>query len=215
MADVFMYADETGNLDYEDHDGSSQYFGVGTVVFASHALAIVKGEQLRAEVAADGTSLPKGFHAKNDSYGLRKRVYATVSELAPRVDATFLRKSNAYSHVREAGQVRLFKLAWFLHFRTVASLVCQPGDRLFVVVATLGTKRRKSEFEAALHDVCVTQGPPQRHVVLCHWNCETSWGLQIADYALWSLQRSLEKGKDDFLPYIEPLLGSWNFPWAR
>ena len=34
MADVFMYADETGNLDYGDHNGSSQHFGVGTVVFA-------------------------------------------------------------------------------------------------------------------------------------------------------------------------------------
>jgi hypothetical protein len=36
MPDVFMYANETANLDYQEHQGASTYFCVGTAAFSGN-----------------------------------------------------------------------------------------------------------------------------------------------------------------------------------
>ncbi|MGH3929871.1 MAG: DUF3800 domain-containing protein [Pseudonocardiaceae bacterium] len=194
-----MYADETGNLDYQDQPGSSTYFGVGTALFTGdHGTALGQGLRLRAELAANGLNLRRGFH-----------------DQGPRFDTTFLYKQNAYESVRQRGQVYLYKTVWYQHFKVISNQVTQPGDRLFVVVATLGTNKRRVLLEQALHEVCVNQGPVARQIVLCHWDSATSWGLQVADYGLWAVQRLLERGVSPFYPSIEPTLRSIFTPWGK
>jgi hypothetical protein len=216
MTDVFMYADETGNLDYEMHQGASRFFGVGTAVMVGdHGTTLGAGLQLRAELEAAGVNRRKGFHAVDDSNATRKQVYDLIRTQAPRFDTTFLCKANAYPAVRERGQVYLFKMAWYLHFKEIAKQVTRPGDRLFVVVATLGTNKRRTLFQEALDDVCVQQGPEGRHIVLCHWDSATSWGLQVADYGLWAVQRNLEGRSNHFMDAVEPTLRSVFTPWGQ
>jgi hypothetical protein len=48
--------------------------------------------------------------------------------------------------------------------------------------------------------------------VLCHWDSGTAWGLQVADYALWAAQRSVEHGDPSWLPYINHRL-TIERPW--
>lgn len=66
MTDVHLYADETGNLDFESHgtDGASEYFGFGTAVFnGDHGDALMEGLKLRAEASSHGIHMARGFHA--------------------------------------------------------------------------------------------------------------------------------------------------------
>lgn len=79
-------------------------------------------------------------------------------------------------------------MAWYLHFRTVAEQISDPDDKLFVVAGTFGTKARRTQAEAALADVCAQVN---RDITLCVWESATSWGLQVADYALWAVHRDL------------------------
>lgn len=210
-----MYADETGNLDYQEHEGASTYFGVGTAVFyGGHGQALGGGLALRADLTAAGVKLRCGFHAVNDSKAVCRQVFELIRRQRPRFDTTFLYKKNAYDSVLRRGQVYLYKSAWYQHFKVISEQVSQPGDRLFVVVATLGTNKRRALFEAALHDVCVQQGPAARDVVLCHWDSATSWGLQVADYGLWATQRYLEKGPSEFYDAVRPTLQSMFGPWG-
>lgn len=73
MGNVYIYADETGNLDYGTKPGASPYFGFGTAVFRfEHPEALWGGLSLRASLAAGqngrpGVALPKGFHAVQDT----------------------------------------------------------------------------------------------------------------------------------------------------
>lgn len=90
MADVFMYADETGNLDYSGEPdksnggGASIYFGFGTAVFpAAHGSHLLDALRLRARLEADGVNLPQGFHAYNDSHRIRNQVFELIKEQAP------------------------------------------------------------------------------------------------------------------------------------
>lgn len=213
--DVYLYADESGNLDYggSGKRGATEYFGFGTAVFHDdHGAELMEGLRLRAAVTARGISLPRGFHAVDDSHMTRDQMFAVIADQAPRFDATFLLKPNAYDWVRAMGEMRLYKLAWYLHFKAIALQVSDPADNLFVVAGTFGTKARKAQAEMALADVC---GQINRNITLCVWESATSWGLQVADYALWAVHRDLlGRPCQWFTDSIQPTLATVFTPWG-
>lgn len=211
-----MYADETGDLDLSGSGRSSTYFGFGTAVFSDgHGQQLWEGLQLRCRLEKAGLHLPKGVHAKNDSHATRQQVFDLVARQGPRFDTTFLLKAHAYDGVRRSGEVGLYKMAWFLHFKEIARQVSRPGDTLFVIAATLGTNRRATSAREALQEVC-TQMAVDREIVLCSWDAASSWGVQVADYALWAVQRDLEGRTSRWLPtHIRPTLQSVFCPWGQ
>lgn len=216
MADVYLYADETGNLDYagDGKQGASPYFGFGTAVFdREHGSELWSGLRLRAGVESKGLNLPKGFHAINDSNQTRGEMFSLIAEQAPRIDTTFLCKANAYPYVRERGQMYLYKMAWFQHFKYVAPRVATKDDTLYVVAGTFGTRSRQTQATAALTDVCQQLG---LNIVLCVWEASSSWGLQVADYALWAVHRNL-LGRSCYWyeGSVAPTLRSTFTPWGK
>lgn len=211
-----MYADETGDLDMTGSVGTSRYFGFGTAVFnGDHGRELWQGLQLRAELERNGVNVPRGLHAKNDSYATRDEVFDVIRRQGPRLDTTFLCKANAYPYIREAGPSRLYKLAWYLHFKEIVRHVSRPRDTLYVIAATLSTNRKTMNARAALADVC-QQTAQGREIVLCVWDAPSAWGIQVADYGLWAVQRILEgricKWYDDC---IRPTLQSTFMPWGQ
>lgn len=55
VTNVYMYADETGNLDYDVDRGGSKYFGIGTATWTGDpAEHLWQGEQMRFGHAANG-----------------------------------------------------------------------------------------------------------------------------------------------------------------
>lgn len=219
VADIYMYADETGNLDYDGvpdahGGGASIYFGFGTAVFqADHGEHLLGALKLRARLETEGVNLPKGFHAYDDSARVRGQVFDLIKKQAPRFDTTFLYKKNAYPNVRIEGEMRLYKMAWYLHFKEIARQVSNLDDHLYVIVGEFGTAQRRQQAKLALHDVCTQVN---RQITLCVWRSVSSWGLQAADYGLWACQRSLERKTCTwFEPCIKPTLGSMYTPWGQ
>lgn len=211
-----MYADETGDLDMNRSPGASRYFGFGTAVFPDgHGEQLWGGLRLRCELESRGVRLPRGFHAKNDSRTTRDQVFAVIRGQQPRFDTTFLLKEKAYDGVKQAGQVRLYKLAWYLHFKEIARQVSSPGDRLFVVIGSLQTHNKREAIRHALQDVCEQVGGG-RLIVPCIWDAQSSWGIQVADYSLWAVQRILEgRPCEWYATSVEPTLRSTFTPWGR
>lgn len=100
-----------------------------------------------------------------------------------------------------------------LHFKEIARQIASKGDRLIVVAGTFGTHKRRAQAEAALADVC---SQIDRDITLCVWDAASSWGLQVADYALWAVHRDLEgRVCDWYEPYVKPHLESVFTPWGR
>ncbi|MFB4350002.1 DUF3800 domain-containing protein [Microbacterium sp. CR_7] len=215
MADIYLYADETGNLDYGAvaSPTESGYFGFGTAMFENaHGDALWRGHELRTALAAKGFQLPSGFHAKNDSVATRNEVFGVIRDLAPRLDTTFLYKTNAYEYVRARGQMYLYKLAWYLHIKEVVLRVSSSADRVVIIAGSFGTKTRASQAREAIQDVC---DQIDRRITLCVWDASTSWGLQVADYALGGVHRHLVgKGGAWFRESVEPSLATTFTPWG-
>ncbi len=206
-----MYADETGNLDYDSRD--SPYFGFGTAVFPEdHGQALFDGLKLRTALARRGLQLPRGFHAKNDTTATRDAMFALIKEQGPRFDTTFLHKPSAYAPVRDRGQMYLYQMAWFLHFKSVAVQVANSGDDLVVIAGTFGTKKRSAQAQQALNDVC---DQINRTIHVCTWEASTSWGLQVADYGLWATHRHLVGGSSGWYDQaIRRHIRSRFLPWG-
>ncbi|MFF4653149.1 DUF3800 domain-containing protein [Streptomyces sp. NPDC001380] len=216
MAEIYMYADETGDMDMSGSQGASRYFGFGTAVFeGDHGHSLWEGLQLRCQLERRGISLPRGLHAKDDSHATRGEVFQLIESQAPRFDTTFLLKANAYSYIRAAGPMRLYKLAWYLHFKEIVRRVSSPGDTVYVIAAHLTTNKKEGSARLALQDVC-QQLATDREIVLCVWNAATSWGVQVADYGLWAVHRILEDRKCSWYESsVKPTLATTFMPWGR
>lgn len=215
MADVYLYADETGDLDLRGSFGASRYFGMGTAVFRSDSgEGLWEGLKLRCHLESQGVRLPRGFHAKNDSRATRTEVFEVIRRLRPRFDTTFLLKSKASKSVMNGGQVDLYRTACYLHVKRVADLVTRPGDRLFVTVGSLQTHNKRDAMRHALEDACSAIGG--RTIVPCIWDAPSSWGLQVADYGLWATHRVLESRECPwFATCVGPTLRTVRAPWGR
>jgi len=213
---IYLYADETGNLDYNAPTSPTEsgYFGFGTALFTDeHGDALWKGHALRTRLAERGLHLPSGFHAKNDRVATRHEMFAVVKELAPRIDTTFLYKPNADDTVKTKGQMYLYKLAWYLHIKEVVMRVSTARDSLVIVAGSFGTKERATRAYNAVREVCERI---DRRITLCVWDAPTSWGLQVADYALWGVHRELVgKGGAWFRDSVAPTLATTFMPWGR
>jgi len=213
MANIYLFADETGDPSFENSTGVSRYFGFGTAVFTDlHAHALWQGFSLRCDLERRGVILPGGFHAKNDTNATRNEVFQLVTLQAPRFDFTMLDKQKAYPHVKAQGPSRLYKLAWYLHFKQVAQLVSQPGDVLYAISATIMTNNKKRDVRAALKDVADQIG--NRTIIPIMWDSKTSWGLQVADYGLWAFQKKVISGSCPWWDSaVQPTTGTKFFPW--
>lgn len=215
--DIYVYVDETGNLDFdsEGKDGQSPYFGFGTATYyGDHGADLFAGLKLRADVERDGLPLPNGFHATADSHTVRNRMFQEVARQAPRFDTTFLRKSAAYPSIRAGGQMRLYKMAWYLHFKEVVNWIStDPNDRITVIAEQFGTKNRAQLAQSALSDVCRQMN---KDIHLSVWDGKSSWGLQVADYGLWAVHRDLQGKRCSWLdPCVKPTLRSTFSPWGK
>jgi hypothetical protein len=215
VTDHYLYVDETGTLDFDAQPGA-QYFGVGTAHYpGDHRDAIWAGHQLRVNLEAKGVALPRGLHAVHDSHGTRAEMYATIAPQGPRLDATMLAKANAYSHVKAAGKVRLYKMAFWIHLKSVIKQVSASGDRVFIIAGNMQTTSKRDAIRHAIEDVCHQMGR-DRTLVPCIWEAPSSWGIQVIDYALWAVQRELEgKTVPPYAAPIAPLQRPPFCPWGR
>lgn len=212
MATVYMYADETGDLGY---DSAAPYFGLGTATYAGdHRDAIWQGFELRTTLERRGVRLQRGLHAKDDSNATRHEMFTLIRDQEPRFDTTFLNKRAAYPGVRSRGPVGLYRMAFELHFKEILQQVSNPGDEVFVVVGHLQTNAKRNAIYEAVKDAC-TDIAAHRQVVPCVWEAPSSWGIQVADYALWSTQRVLaQKHSRWHVESILPTLCSTFTPWG-
>ena len=191
MARRYVFADECGNFDFSRNRGASKYFILTTVttdnVGVGNALLA-----LRRDLAWRGIGLNAEFHATTDQQVVRDGVFALLAAHDFRVDSTIFEKSKAKPEVRRTDD-QFYKLALYLHMKHVAPAVAQPSDELFVVGASLGTKKRRSLFHAAINDVVRQVAATTAHKAAC-WDCTSDPCLQVADYCAWVIQRKWESG---------------------
>lgn len=190
MARVSIFADESGNFDFSLRPGASRYFILTTVACADYSVgdALL---QLRRQLAWEGLGVNSEFHATTDSLDVRARVFALLRQHDFRVDATILEKAKAQPQTRTTDET-FYQYAWYYHLRRLASRIVRPNDEMFVVGASLGTKKKRVLMHNAVRDV-VRQVAPTVHYRTASWSADSEPCLQVADYCCWALSRKWER----------------------
>ena len=193
MARKYIFADECGNFDFSTRLGASKYFILVTLTAPSCAVGQALLD-LRRELAWRGVGLSTEFHATTDEQAIRDEVFKVLVRHDFRVDATVLEKAKAQPSIRPTEE-RFYQMAWYLHMKYVAPRVIRRNDELLVLGASVGTRKRRGVFHAAVGDVIQQVSPTTSFQVAC-WSASSDPCLQAADYCAWALQRRWE-GNDE------------------
>jgi len=191
MSRKHVFADECGNFDFSSSSGASKYFILVTLTLEDCSL----GDgllALRRDLAWRGIGLDREFHATTDAQRVRDEVFQIIGPAAARIDATILEKAKAHPSIRPTEE-RFYQTAWFQHMKYLAPRIASPGDELFVVGASLGTKKKRGLFHGAIEDVMKQVSTTTRYKV-ASWKADSDPCLQVADYCAWAIQRKWETG---------------------
>jgi hypothetical protein len=211
LARKYVFADESGDFNFSRHPSASRYFILVTVTVpdCSAGQALL---DLRRELAWEGHGLDTEFHATEDKQAVRDRVFALLTGQAFRLDVTLLEKSKARPSIRVTEQ-RFYQMAWYLHMKYVAPRAIAQGDQVMVVGASLGTKKQRAGFRAAVQDVS-HQVVPAATLRVASWAAASEPCLQVADYCAWAVQRKWEGGDDRSYRLIAGKIASEFAPFA-
>ncbi|QWT19485.1 DUF3800 domain-containing protein [Bacillus sp. NP157] len=209
----YLFADEAGCMEFARKPHVSKYFLICTVNTEDCSIGTDMLE-LRRELAWKGINVDaKQFHATKDPEAVRSAVFELLAGKPFRVDATLLEKSKAYPSVR-SDRFDFYRHAWYFHFRHCGRQIARPGDELLIQAASIGTKKERSAFRAAINDVAQQVLPDVRWETT-FWSASSDPCLQVADYCAWAIQRAYERGDDRRLSQIAHNVVSCHDLYAR
>jgi hypothetical protein len=196
MPRICVFADESGNLDFNRKRGASRYFILTSVTCPGFEVGNALLE-LRRDLAWEGHGVESELHATTDSLDVRDRVFEILQDHEFRIDATILEKAKAMPRLRR-DEDRFYKMAWYLHMKHVAPRIVRRSDEMFVVGASFGVKKRRSIIHSAVRDV-IQQVSPTVDFRTASWSAFSEPNLAVADYCCWAIARKWEGG--DHGPY--------------
>jgi hypothetical protein len=216
MSRLHVFGDEAGDLVFkEPGNGISRYFMIGTVTLADCSVG-EKFLALRRELAWEGVLLDQ-LHATSDRQHVRDRAFDLIAKADLRFDTTILDKRKAKDELR-ADPLYFYKLAWYLHFKYVASEIADSNDELLVVASSLQIKRKRKTTKAAVHEAVAEVVNQVSPTVTCHCAfspAATDPCLQVADYLTWAIQRKYESGDTRSYDLVRHLIKSEFEPFQR
>lgn len=207
MARKYLFADESGNFDFRDHQtcrGASRYFAVGTAMIeGDDAVQALESDMLalKRDLAWKGVVHDDYFHASEDPQAVRDAVFEVIKSHPVTFDVTLVEKAKTQPQLR-TDEPTFYQYAWWFHFKHLAPKYVKPGDELLLVAATLGQRKKRTAFRKAVESVvnqCMNVRVPRR---VAFWPVEANPCLQVADYGLWAVTRSWERGDDRALDVI-------------
>ena len=189
-----MFGDESGDFSFSNHKSASEYFVVTTVAFFDDRQACHDVDDLRLRLEWEGVQRPDAFHAANDQQAIRDRIFGALVPHAFRVDATILQKRKVQPQIGGSRE-RFYTYVWHHHLRHVAPRLCQPGDEILIMAASVGNQAERGAFHAGVR-AAAAQTLPGIVAKTTHWPAAQSSGLQIADYCGWAIQRKWERADE-------------------
>jgi hypothetical protein len=190
---IYVFADESGNLDFSHGSGATRYFILTTITSVDCAV----GEALlalRRDMAWSREGLNEDFHATENSQVVRDRIFAALQGASFRADATIFDKPKIAPYYRQQPYY-FYNFAWYRHMRRIAPEIAQNGDEVLVISSALGTKKTRLNFHRAVSDAVSWLLPLVPHRT-AHWAASSDPCLYAADYVGWAIQRKWERADD-------------------
>ena len=189
MARLYIFADEAGDIVFNDKNTSSRYFIICTCSLEFCAV----GEdllRLRRQLAWEKCELGDYLHASEDRQEVRDRVFDVIVNCGLTVQATIMEKRKAVPFIRKT-QARFYTYAWHHHFFHGMQKIVECFPELHVTAASFGNKKERRIYKNAV------AGTMRQTILGKIWIADmfpsgTDPCLQLTDYCAWAIRRKWE-----------------------
>jgi hypothetical protein len=197
---VYLFFDESGNLDFSPNGSRHFCFGVLTLRDPGPLTAALT--RLRYSLLEEGLEL-EYFHAAEDRQAVRNRVFAALAEVGGfELDLLVADKQAMHPELRDP-----FEFYCRLgHVVVEAALerARNVDERIVVITDTLPLQRERKAL-AKTFRMAIRSSLGERWFVILHHASASHAGLQAVDYCVWALQRKL-KGDGRSYECIRPFI---------
>lgn len=193
---VFLFFDESGNLDFSPSGTRYYIFGAlttGDPAPLSHPLS-----DTRYKLIADGIEIER-FHATEDRQETRDQVYQILSQVGGfEFDCIIIEKQKVNPILYDPSRFYPQFANYLLQY--VFNRHCELDERIVVITDTLPVKKKRKAVEKAFM-IYIRKNLGRRPFTVLHHSSASHACLQAADYCNWAIHK---KWKDKELrPYKE------------
>lgn len=186
---MLCFIDESGDL--------SNYTATGSVYFVCTAVLMYDHEPIKAlhnerlAIERDGFPVPVGFHAKNDPYPLRRRIFEVIAKQQIYIHSVGLRKTEIYPHLRN-DEAFVYRIAFRYLLSNLLQRYLADNEDHTIIVSNYAAGKVASKLVEHQKRALAEFGTVHRGTRIGFWDTVSDPGLQIADYCSWMIQRHLE-----------------------
>jgi hypothetical protein len=183
---VYLFFDESGNLDFSAN--GSRHFCFGVLMLRDPGPLTAALTQLRYSLLAEGLEL-EHFHAAEDRQAVRDRVFATLAE-AGGLELDLLIADKRALHPVLRDPFEFYCHHGYAILEAALTRVRHLDDPIVVVTDTLPLQRERKALEKAFRSA-LRKYLGSRPFSVVHHASAAHAGLQAVDYCTWAVQRKL------------------------
>jgi hypothetical protein len=183
---VYLFFDESGNLDFSPNGSRHFCFGVLTVRDPAPLDAALT--RLRYSLLEEGLEL-EHFHAAEDRQAVRDLVFATLAEVGGfELDLLVADKRALHPAMRDPFE--FYCRHGYAIVEAALTRVRHLDERIVVITDTLPVQRERKALEKAFR-MAIRRSMGNHEFAVLHHASAAHAGLQAVDYCTWALQRKL------------------------
>ncbi len=207
---LYIFLDEGGNFDFSIK--GTKYFTLTSLTTTRNWQEIYqKLDNARYELIEWGIN-QEYFHCCEDNSRVKNKVFGIIDEFNNiesdvfRVDTIVVEKRKTGTKLQDEKHFYAKILGMILKyiFKSVSS---KNFSEIIVITDQLPLKRKKDAFEKAIKiNLAEELKPIGIRYRIFHHSSKSHFGLQIADYCNWAVQRKWERGEKEYFDKIKPLI---------
>lgn len=200
----YVFLDESGNFDFGEK--GSTYFIVTAVTMRRPIEIDSALSAYRYECLDSGWGV-EYFHCAKDSPVVRRRVFEIIREHLNQMQIDFVVVDKSKTDPASRLPVQFYpKVVGQLLTCVIPRTGVGDCQRVVIVTDRIAVKRIRVSVERATRDVLSGASADGPRYDLHHHESRSHFGLQVADYCCWAIQRRWSRQDDRYFELIEPAL---------
>lgn len=188
---LYVFLDEGGNFDFSKN--GSKFFTLTSVVkYRPFQIAPIL-DHLKYDLIETGLDL-EYFHASEDRQLIRNQVFAAIQQFAEtlRIDSLIVEKRKVGPALRDEQHFYPRMLGYLLSYLLGHTDFRDVGE-IIVITDNIPVRKKANAIEKAVKKTLSQMLPQGMQYRVLHHASKSSFGLQVADYCNWAIQRKWER----------------------
>ena len=201
----YLYLDESGDFNFKSH--GSRYFIMTSISISRPSNLIKSIEEYKYSCIEDGINVDY-FHCYEDSEAVRNYMFNLIHRNLHEIciDAVIVNKSDLLPDLLRPQRLYAEVLSFLLKISIPKELESKDVEEIVVITDTIPINAMKTKISKAIQNTLPEMLPPGTKYKLFHHQSRSHFGLQIADYCCWAINRKLNRNETYWHGLIKPAL---------